>query len=311
MVGGSSELSISFSIDAEADGARVDKLVAELVPTTRAEARELCARGAVRLDGRKAQKGARARAGARLEVELPSGNVVEPEPEALLDVRLERADVVVVNKPAGVPTVPLRRGERGTLASALLGRYPEMRGFGHGPREPGVVHRLDTFTSGLVVAARDAATFARLLDGLREGLLHKRYVAVCEASGLAESGAIDLPLCPDPSEYGRVIVAPPGARYRHESTTKFRVLSRGPRFALVELEVARAFRHQIRAHLAALGHPIAGDHAYGGAAVPELGARHALHASYVAWAGERTPTFEVSAGAPDVFRTVVADVTET
>lgn len=290
-----------IQIEPEAAGKRVDRLVMERVPTTRTEARELCRSGAVRLDGRRVNKGARASAGATLEIELPSLAVVLPEPELPLDVRLVREDVVVVYKPAGMATVPLERGERGTLASALIARFPEMVGIGHRPREPGVIHRLDTHTSGLVIAARDAETFERLHAGLSEGRLDKRYLAVCAAEGLPPEGTIDLPLCPDPEHYGRVIEAPPGTYYRHESTTRFRVLETGARFALLELEVSRAFRHQIRAHLAAIGHPIVGDRLYGGPYDELLGERHALHASYVAWAGERTPRFEVEAPAPRVF----------
>ena len=307
MVADAPKLSVSFGIAEDARGARIDKLVAELLPTTRAEARALCEGGAVRLDGRRVRKGTRVEPGATLDIDLPSQTVVEPEPDAPLDVRLERPDLVVVHKPSGIATVPLRRGERGTVASALLGRYPEMLGIGHGPREPGVIHRLDTQTSGLIVAARNGPTFTELTEGLRAGRLAKRYLAVCESAGLSDTGEIDLALCPDPDEYGRVIVAPPDARYRHVSATKYRVLVRGVRFALVELEVSRAFRHQIRAHLAAIGNPIAGDRLYGGAGVAALGERHALHASYVAWAGERTPTFEVSTEAPELFRAVVAD----
>lgn len=296
---------VSFRLDATADGQRVDRLVAELLPTTRAEARELCAAGAVRLDGRRVRKGARARAGATLEIHLEAGPLVVPEPELPLDVRLERADLVVVSKPAGMPTVPLTRGERGTLAGALLARYPEMLGVGHGPREPGVVHRLDTQTSGLIVAARDPETFERLVDGLRRGLLKKRYLAVVAGHGLPDAGHIDRPLCPDPREYGRVMVAGEDAPYQHPARTTYRVVARGPRFALVELEAPRAFRHQIRVHLAAIGHPIAGDRLYGGPAAPALGERHALHASYVAWAGDRTATFTVEDDAPNVFRELV------
>ena len=292
---------LRFQVEPDAAGTRVDRLVMERVPTTRTEARELCRSGAVRLDGRRVSKGARASSGATLEIELPSLAPVLPEPELALDVRLLREDLVVVHKPAGMPTVPLERGETGTLASALIARFPEMVGVGHRPREPGVIHRLDTQTSGLVVAARNAETFERLHAGLIEGRFDKRYLAVCEAAGLAREGTIDLPLCPDPEQYGRVIEAPPGTYYRHESTTRYRVIETGARFALVELSVSRAFRHQVRAHLAAIGHPIAGDRLYGGPLDARLGERHALHASYVAWAGDRTPTFSVEDPAPRVF----------
>lgn len=286
-------------------GARVDRLVMSALGCTRSEAHALCAQGAVRLQGHRVGKGTRAHAGDRLEIAASHGDPRVADPDLPLDIALEREDVVVVRKPAGIPTVPLKPGERGTLAGALLARYPEMQGIGYGPREPGVIHRLDTQTSGLVVAARTAAAFAELSTGLRGGKLSKRYVAVVTATGLPEHGEITLPLAPDSSRQGRVIVAPDLGPYRRESHTSFRVLERGPRFALVEVEASRAFRHQVRAHLAAIGNPIAGDALYGGEAAPELRARHALHASYVAWAGERTPSFAVSDEPPLVFRELV------
>lgn len=294
-----------FPIGRDCAGKRVERLLIERLGCTRNQARALCAQGAVRLDGRRAVKGSRAVLGAELEVDESAESGIAPEPGLALDVRLERADLVVVEKPAGMPTVPLDPGEGGTLVGALIARYPEMLGFGRSSREPGVLHRLDTQTSGLVLAARDAATFARLLAGLRAGALEKRYLAICDATGLDPEGMIDLPLQPDPNRYGRVAVAPIGARYSRPSCTRFRVLERGARFALLELSVSRAFRHQIRAHLAAMGHPIAGDGLYGGPVVGELGARHALHASLVAFAGDKTPTFSVASDPPSLFLELV------
>jgi 23S rRNA pseudouridine1911/1915/1917 synthase len=300
-----STLTRTWKLDSDAAGKRVELLVVELLSCSRAEARALCSSGAVRLDGRRVDKGVRAASGSILEVRLPAGDEVVAEPDLALDVRLERPDLVVVCKPAGMPTVPLSRGERGTLAGALIARYPEMLAFGYGRREPGVLHRLDTQTSGLVVAARDAATFERLKTGLGTNSLEKRYVALCEQAGLEEDGAIDLPLCPDPGRYGRVMVAGERASYSYPSRTAFRILERGPRFALLELTVARAFRHQIRAHLAAIGHPIVGDRLYGGPLVEEFGERHALHASAITWPGRFPPAFSVTDTPPAEFLAVL------
>jgi 23S rRNA pseudouridine1911/1915/1917 synthase len=115
---------------------------------------------------------------------------------------------------------------------------------------------------------------------------------------------IDEPLGPDPARHGRVRVVPdPTLDYAKRSTTRFRVVERTAEHLLLELEVARAFRHQIRAHLASLGAPLVGDALYEGPAWPGAGTRHALHASYVAWAGDRTvPSFVVKADLPDDMR---------
>lgn len=282
----------------EADGnGRLDKfLTQQIAGLGRHQAAELCESGRVRIDGRRAKKSSLVTAGTKITVELDDPESLEPEPELALDLRLERAELVVVNKPAGMPTAPLVTSERGTLCGALLARYPEMQGVGHRAREPGIVHRLDTQTSGLVLAARSAQAFTRMSQALSREQLQKRYLAVVSARGLAESGEISRALAPDPAHPERVRVLEAGDQSgyaRHKLTRYWLKQIAGDR-ALIELSVGSAFRHQIRAHLAAIGHPIAGDAVYGGERLPALGARHALHASQLSWPGEAgVPGFTV------------------
>ena len=282
----------------EGDGeSRLDKFISQNIPGIgRHKAAELCQSGRVRIDGRRAKKSALLHVGAKITVELDEPEALEPEPELPLDLRLERAELVVVNKPAGMPTAPLTTAERGTLCGALLARYPEMQGVGHRLREPGIVHRLDTQTSGLVLAARSAKVFSSLNQALEREELKKHYLAVVSAAGLAESGEISRALAPDPAHPERVRVLEEGDRsgYARHKITRYRLKRVVAARALIELEVGSAFRHQIRAHLAAIGHPIAGDAVYGGEALPALGERHALHASQLSWAGtESVPGFTV------------------
>ena len=278
-------------------GNRVDKFLTRHVPGIgRFRAAELCALGHVRIDGQRAKKSSLLHAGATVTVELGEPESLEPEPELPLDLRLERADFVVVNKRAGMPTAPLAIRERGTLCGALLARYPEMQGVGYRAREPGIVHRLDTQTSGLVLAARSAEGFTRMSQALEREQLKKRYLAVVSARGLAESGEISRALAPDPGHPERVRVLEEGdtSGYARHKITRFRLERIVGDRALIELSVGSAFRHQIRAHLAAIGHPIAGDAVYGGEQLPALGARHALHASQLSWAGAaEMPGFSV------------------
>lgn len=291
-------------VSAAEAGERLDRLVVRHARGLgRRRARELFAEGAVTVDGRPARAGAPAVADSRVEVALADERPLA-EPELPLDVRLERPTLLVVHKPASQPTAPLRAGERGTLVNALLARYPELAGVGHREREPGLVHRLDTETSGLVVVARSAAAFDTLTRALQAGRLEKRYLAVTATVGLPADGRIDDALGPDPTRQGRVRVVPESGRdYAHPAETRYRVLETTREFTLLELAVARAFRHQIRAHLAAIGAPLVGDALYGGAEWPGAGARHALHASYVAWAGDRTEaSFAVNAALPDDMR---------
>ena len=269
-------------------GHRLDKFLTRYLPGIgRHKAAELCARGHVRIDGRRASKSTLLHAGQKITVELDEPEALAPEPELPLELRLERPELVVVDKPAGMPTAPLNTAQRGSLCAALLARYPEMQGVGHRAREPGIVHRLDTQTSGLVLAARSRESFELLSQALERAELRKRYLAVVSAAGLPQSGEISRALAPDAAHPERVRVLETDDRsgYARHKITRYRLKRVAGARALIELEVGSAFRHQIRAHLAAIGHPIAGDAVYGGEQLPALGARHALHASELSWAG--------------------------
>lgn len=289
--------SISFHVGDDEHGERLDRLVARHVESGRRKIAELFRRGAVRVRGRIAKKGALARRGDEITVRVAP--LILPEPDLPLDVRLETPYVVVVDKPAGQPTAPARDGDSGTLAGALLARYPEMAGIGYRAREPGLLHRLDTGTSGLVVAARSAAAFTALRKGLGEGRIEKHYLAVVLSGGLPESGMIAARIEPDPHDRRRVTVTSEPHEGAAARITHFRTLRVNSPWALVEVLARHAYRHQVRVHLASIGHPIAGDALYGGPKAPLTEGRHALHASYVAWAGDAdVPAFAVDCPLP-------------
>lgn len=278
--------SLARIVSAELAGRRADEAVLRsFTDFSRKEVKALFEAGRVRVDGRRVKKGDRVASGAELRVDAPSEPIVA-DASLPLRVLFESADFVIVDKPAGLPTAPLARTETHTLAAALLARYPEMRGVGFRAREPGLVHRLDTETSGVVLAARHAAAFHAARELFEASAIEKRYLALVEP-GMPARGEIAGWLGPDPSDARRVRVyaEAPGV-YAKPARTAYRVTERGERFWLVEVTVASAFRHQVRAHLAHLGYPIAGDAVYGGKSAAELGARHALHGSYIAWAGD-------------------------
>lgn len=302
-----------IAITAAEAGQRLDKLVAHRVPGLgRAGAKRLFAEGRVRVapsdaegaPARRAAKGDVAAEGQVVVVEVdetPPGAVADAE--APLTVVLETDRVLVLDKPAGQPTAPLQPAERGALANALLARYPEVAAFGFSAREPGLCHRLDTDTSGLLLAARDAEAWEALVGALKAGLIDKRYVLVCAADGLPESGTIDIPLAPHPKDRRRVLACVHPRDVAREkprpASTSFRVLRElEGGLALVEATAPRALRHQIRAHFAAIDHPLLGDALYGGQGDPRL-ARHALHAARITWSGDRVvPAFTVTSELP-------------
>ncbi|HXN31625.1 MAG TPA: RluA family pseudouridine synthase, partial [Polyangiaceae bacterium] len=293
------------------DGVRLDKAIAELLPDfSRARVKRAIELGAVRVNGRRLAKGGTVAKGdaVRIDVAQVADIPAVATPDAPLKVVLETEQVIVVDKPANQPTAPLRPGETGTLVNALLGRYPELvprdkdTFIGHSSREPGIIHRLDTETSGAVVVARTALAFETLKAALKEGRLDKRYLLVCAAEGLPDEGTIEFPLASHPKDQRRIqACVHPRDVVRYEprpACTRYRVIKRSEMWALVEARVDKALRHQIRAHFAAIGHPLAGDELYGGPVIRALG-RHALHAAHVAYpGGGGVDAFEVTLPLP-------------
>jgi 23S rRNA pseudouridine1911/1915/1917 synthase len=300
------------------DGARLDKAIAQLLPDfSRARVKRAIELGAVRVNGRRLPKGGTVAKGdaVRIDVAQVTDAPAVSTPDAPLKVVLETDQVIVVDKPANQPTAPLRPGETGTLVNALLGHYPELvprdkdTFIGHSSREPGIIHRLDTETSGAVVVARTAHAFETLKAALKEGRLDKRYLLVCAAEGLPDEGTIEFPLASHPKDQRRVqACVHPRDVVRFEprlACTHYRVLKRSEMWALVEARVDKALRHQIRAHFAAIGHPLAGDELYGGPVIRALG-RHALHAAHVAYpGGGGVEAFEVSLPLPKDMATLL------
>jgi 23S rRNA pseudouridine1911/1915/1917 synthase len=212
-----------------------------------------------------------------------------------LAVLYEDGGMLVVDKPAGLHTAPLRRGEGGTLLESVIAAYPEVASLpGLKPMEPGLVHRLDRETSGCVVVARTPAAFAALREAFDAGRAVKSYTAACGCAERDRATGETLSIQSRFAPYGRggrmVRVIQPGEKARAGRrgatealyATEARVAARGPDRALVEARIVRGFRHQVRAHLAFLGLPILGDPLYG-TPVPEgFEPRMYLHASRIA-----------------------------
>lgn len=254
---------------------RADKAVAaHFAGASRKHVAALFDRGAVRVGGRVARKGDIVAAGAELEVAAAPADAADlrpvPEPARALDVLHEDAALVVVNKPADMPSHPLQPGERGTLANALVAHYPECAGVGSDPREAGLAHRLDAGTTGVLVAARDAATWTHLRRAFGAGTVHKVYWAL--VAGALADGACDAPLV---HRGKRMVTVAPGTPGALPAATRWRVVERFPGhfqahpgpLTLVACETSTGRMHQVRVHLAHAGAPIVGDILYGGPAM--------------------------------------------
>lgn len=297
---------LELEVGGDDDGARLDVVLSRLVAgLSRRRAQELLARGAVRVSGRRSRKGERVRAGDRItlsEAPRPSDFFALPDPSVPIEVRLEDASVAVIDKPGGFPSHPLRPDERGTAASFVAARWPETAMVGHRRSEPGIVHRLDTGTSGLLLVALDDESFDALARALDEGRIEKRYVAFVPRDARLEPGQrIDTAIANDPRDRRKVAVsdALPGARRALSEIVSVRAWEHALE---VEVRAPHAFRHQVRAHLAHVGAPLLGDLLYGGPFVAGL-SRHALHASSIAFAHPRTrETIHVTSPLPAELR---------
>jgi 23S rRNA pseudouridine1911/1915/1917 synthase len=200
---------------------------------------------------------------------------------------------LVVNKLPGCATHPLRPGERGSLASALVARFPECSRASPEAREGGVCHRLDTFTSGAVIAARTPAAWQAMRALFRDGLVKKTYLAVVCGEPAQDVFEVTQPLlpAPGPERRRRMIAAETPAQVYHpdalDAQTRFEVLARGEGVALLRAQTETGRRHQVRAHLAYLSLPLLGDELYGAPAAATLAAAdlqgYFLHADTVAF----------------------------
>ncbi|MBI3970285.1 MAG: RluA family pseudouridine synthase [Chloroflexi bacterium] len=280
-------------------GQRLDRFLAARLPDlSRTRAQALVDAGDVLVNGAPARPATKVAAGDEVTVTRPPPVPVALTPEAIpLDVVDEDRDVLVVNKPAGLVVHPAPGHPRGTLVNALLAYCPDLAGIG-GELRPGIVHRLDKDTSGLIVIAKNERAQRFLQAQLRDRQMDKRYWALVDGAPRTETGTVDAPIARSPQNPQQMAIVAGG----RAAITHFRTLRRYPRHTLLECKPVTGRTHQIRAHLAAIGCPIVGDRVYG-RKHPSLPVhRHLLHAKQLTFrlpSGEQR-TFE--APLPDDFR---------
>lgn len=250
--------------------------------------------GGVTVDGVAAKPSATLRGGEELEVEHAEQAPLRARPEALaLEILYEDAGVIAVNKPAGMVVHAGAGNHSGTLVNALLHRFGALSGVG-GELRPGIVHRIDRYTSGVLLVARTDAAHRALAAQFAAREVEKVYVALVHGEMKKDTGRIDTPISRDPVRRTRMTAREGVGR---TAATEWRVLKRFARFTLLEVRIGTGRTHQIRVHLKAMGHTVAGDRLYGAPA--HASGRFFLHArqiSFVSPALERAVT--VSAPLP-------------
>ena len=267
-----------LTLTADRPGERADALLARLVPDlTRSAAQKLLERGAVTLNGGPARKNDRPAPGDVLEVVLPDPEPIDLVPQDIpLDVVYEDGDVIVVNKPVGLVVHPAPGHPDGTLVNALLYHCGTSLSGINGELRPGIVHRIDRDTSGLIIAAKNDRVHLALAAQLQDHSLARTYEAVAVGGLREDSGTVDAPIGRHPVDRKKMAIDRKNGR---EAITHWTVLARYPRYTHVECRLETGRTHQIRVHLASIGHPLLGDPVYGGrgTAFPGL-AGQCLHA---------------------------------
>ncbi len=286
------------------DGQRLDAALAEAMPElSRSAAQRLIDQGCVLLNGRPAGKSDRTKPGDKLDITLPQVQSVPLSAQDIpLSIAYEDADVIVIDKPKGLVVHPAPGHPDGTLVNALLHHCGDsLSGIG-GEKRPGIVHRIDKDTSGLLIAAKNDFAHQALSDQLADHSLHRVYYAVLRGSLRDDSGTVSAPIGRHPTDRKRMAVVADG----RPAVTHYRVLCRYAGYTYVQLQLETGRTHQIRVHMAYLQHPVLGDQVYG-LHRPELGqSSQCLHAGELMFVHPRTGrSVAVSAPLPDYFLDVL------
>ncbi|MBI5344532.1 MAG: RluA family pseudouridine synthase [Deltaproteobacteria bacterium] len=246
---------------AEETAERLDIFLADkLAPMTRSSVKNLITNGRVLVNGRRGRAGSRTREGDCVEVTLPSApaSCLSPEDKPL-DILYEDSDIIVINKPSGLAVHPGAGRPSGTLVNALLAHTKELSNIG-APLRPGIVHRLDMDTTGVIAVAKNDQSYLSLTGQFKDHGVVKRYLALVWGAVKKDEGVIDMALGRDIAHRKKISVR---AGRKRRAITRYRVLKRYPGLTLVLLTPETGRTHQLRAHLSEMNHPIVGDQLYG------------------------------------------------
>ena len=298
----------ALTLTADREGERADALLARLVPDlTRSAAQRLLERGAVTSEGKPVRKNDRPAPGQRLEVALPNPEPIDLIPQDIpLDVVYEDGDVIVVNKPAGLVVHPAPGHPDGTLVNALLYHCGKSLSGINGELRPGIVHRIDRDTSGLIIAAKNNKAHLALAAQLQDHSLARTYEAVAGGGFKVDGATLNPPRAPHPADRNK---RPSDRNHGREAITHWSVLARYPGHTHLECRLETGRTHQIRVHLASVGHPLLGDTVYGSKKpVPGL-AGQCLHARRLRFVHPSTGELvELECPLPEWFQKILRNI---
>ena len=254
-----------MTVGAEDAGKRLDVFISERGNMTRSAAVKRIEAGQALVNGRAAAKNLKLSGGELVEVDIPEPVPMNARPENIpLDIIYEDSDIIVVNKPEGMVVHPAAGNYDGTLVSALLHHCSgSLSGVG-GVMHPGIVHRIDKDTGGLLVVAKNDAAHLALSAQLKDHTVSRVYYAITVGNLREDKGTVDAPIGRNPSDRKKMAVLSPSQGFSRRAVTHYEVLERYRGFCLVRCVLETGRTHQIRVHMAHLGHPLMGDTTYGG-----------------------------------------------
>lgn len=295
----------TFAAEKEDAGQRIDVFLAEnLESLSRSGVQKLLEKGCIRLNGGGAKANARLREKDVIDVEIPDAEETELLPEDIpLDILYEDGELIVINKPQGMVVHPAPGHSSGTLVNALLFHCGGGLSGINGEKRPGIVHRIDKDTSGVLVAAKTNAAHQSLAAQLAEHSITRRYHAIVFNGFPEDEGTVDKPICRNPQDRKKMAVAERGGR---RAVTHYKVLERLERFTLIEARLETGRTHQIRVHMTSIGHPLLGDMVYGPKKQPFSLAGQALHARILGFCHPATGEYmEFEAPLPPYFEALL------
>lgn len=250
-----------FEISESEEGERLDFVISERISSvSRTHVSDLIKSGMIKIDGKDKKPGYHVREGEMVTGFLPFPREYSCGPEDIqIDIVFEDKDLVVINKPPGLVVHPAPGHETGTLVNALIARCPDLQGIG-GELRPGIVHRLDKDTSGLMIAAKNHLSHMALIEMFKTREIKKKYLSLIVGTPSRDSGIIDLPIGRHPVERKKMSVL---SRSGRDAVTLWRLVEGLGCASLVEAEIKTGRTHQIRVHFESLGHPVVGDTVYG------------------------------------------------
>lgn len=274
-------------VNAGEAGMRIDKLLAGLDGEySRSQIQDWIIEGRVSVNGKAVKANYRVQEGDRIEWTVPEPEILDVRPEPMdLDIYYEDRDVIVVNKPRGMVVHPSPGHLNGTLVNGLLAHCRDLSGI-NGVLRPGIVHRIDKDTSGLLMAAKNDFSHEHLARQLENKTVLRKYKAIVHGVIPHDYGTIDAPIGRDPKDRQSMAVVDSGK----PAVTHFRVIERFDKYTLVECELETGRTHQIRVHMKYIGHPVAGDPKYGPKRTLPIDGQ-ALHAGVLGFAHPRTGEF--------------------